>query len=130
MNPKLAEIDIALTALEPTLSEFGRAHGFNLVRSHEGSFNIPRRWLHRHLGGIFHEIGLIISIPMPERLERGFFPTIPCSLYITGVDRKTGRHYHHFILDGYPFERLTDSLPTHLGDALEKLDRCTIDFLS
>jgi hypothetical protein len=50
-NSKIAAIDDGLRELEPCLAEFGRAHGFALTRSHEGSFHVPRRWLHRASAG-------------------------------------------------------------------------------
>jgi hypothetical protein len=129
-DPNLAAIDDALTELEPSLDAFGKKHGFALTRSHEGSFNIPRRWLHRDSGTIRHEIGLIIASAMPERLERGFYPDIPCTLYIAAFDRKAQRHYHGTVFEGQPFSSLKDSLHCHLEDALAKLDGCTPDFIS
>lgn len=128
-NPKLAAIDDALTQLEPCLEEFGQAHGFALTRSHEGSFNVPRRWLRRDSGAVVHEIGLIIASEMPERLERGFYPDIPCTLYLAAFDRKAQRHYDTRVFEAQPFSSLTDSLRRHLADALAKLDACTPDFI-
>lgn len=129
-SPQIAEIDDALTELEPALNEFGRSHGFALTRSHEGSFNVPRRWLHRESAGIRHEIGLIIASPMPERLERGFYPDIPCTLYVAAFDRAAQRHYHAAVFEAQPFRSLKDSLGHHLADALAKLDACTPEFVS
>lgn len=129
-NPKLAAIDDALRELEPSLGEFGQAHGFALTRSHEGSFNVPRRWLHRDSGAIRHEIGLIISLAMPERLERGFYPDIPCTLYVAAFDRKAQKHYQTPVFEALPFRSLRNSLDLHLADALAKLDTCTSDFIS
>ena len=128
-NPKLAAIDDALTELEPSLEEFGQAHGFALTRSHEGSFNVPRRWLCRDTGAVVHEIGLIIASEMPERLERGFYPDIPCTLYLVAFDRKAQRHYATTVFEAQPFSSLRDSLRRHLADALAKLDACTPDFI-
>src|ERR1051326_6352750 len=106
-NPKLAAIDDALTELEPILEEFGLVNGFTLGRSEEGSYNVPRRWLHRHLPSVRHEIGLIISVGMPERLERGFYPDIPCTLYIAAFDRKAQRHYDDRVFEAQPFSSLS-----------------------
>ena len=128
-NLNLAAIDGALIELEPTLEQFGRAHGFTLVRSHNGSLNVPRRWLHRHLAAVFHEIGLIIALPMPERLERGFYPDIPCTLYIAAADRKTRWFYHTSICEALPFSQLGQSLAQHLADAGSRLETCTPDFI-
>ena len=132
-NPKLAAIDDALTELHPCLLQFGRAHGFSLGRCHEGSFDVPRRWLSREprgLPGIQHEIGLGISLPMAERLERGFFPEIPCTLSISANDTESRMHYHATIFEAQPFCSLRDSLPGHLLDAAARLDTCTRDFIS
>jgi hypothetical protein len=132
-NPKLAGIDDALTELEPFLVEFGRSHGFKLARSHEGSFNIPRRWLYRESDGtspIRYEIGLVIALEMSERLERGFFPEIPCTLYITAHDREACMYYHAAIVEAQPFSSLKDSLSDHLGNAGTKLKACTRKFIS
>jgi hypothetical protein len=128
-NPKIAAIDDALTELEPNLDEFGRLHGFVLTRSHEGSFNIPRRWLQRESAGVRHEIGLIIASAMSERLERGFYSDIPCTLYIAAFDRAARRHYDARVFEAQPFSSLRDSLRRHLADALAKLDICTADFI-
>jgi hypothetical protein len=128
-NPKLAAIDDALTELDPILEEFGLAHGFILRRSHEGSYNVPRRWLHRDSGAIFYEIGLIISSEMPERLERGFYPEMPCTLYLAAFDRKAQRYYDTRVFEAQPFSSLRDSLRRHLADALAKLDACTPDYI-
>ena len=128
-DPKIAAIDDALTELEPSLDEFGRSHGFALTRSHQGSFNVPRRWLQRETAGIRHEIGLIIASPMPERLERGFYPEIPCTLYIAAFDRAAQRHYDTRVFESQPFSSLRDSLRRYLADALAKLDACTSDYI-
>ena len=129
-NPKLATIDDALTECEPCLDGFAHTHGFALTRSHDGSFNVPRRWLHREAAGIRHEIGLIIALPMPERLERGFYPDIPCTLYIAAFDRAARKHYHTAVCEAQPFGLFRDSLSHHLADALAKLDACTAAYIS
>ena len=128
-NPKLAEIDDALTELHPILEEFGLAHGFTLHRSHEGSYNIPRRWLRREAAPGVQEIGLIIALEMPERLKRGFYQELPCTLYITAFDRKAHRHYETRVFEAQPFCSLRDSLHRQLEDAAAKLDVCTPDFI-
>jgi len=128
-NPKLAAIDDAVTECEPCLQEFAQAHGFTLTRSHDGSFNVPRRWLHRESGRIRHEIGFIIALPMPERLERGFFPDIPCTIYVAAFDRAAQKHYHASVCEAQPFSSFRDSLGRHLADAIAKLDACTSDFI-
>ncbi len=129
-NPQIAQIDDALAELEPSMDEFGRSHGFALTRSHEGSFNVPRRWLHRESAGIRHEIGLIIASPMPERLERGFYPDIPCTLYVAAFDRAAQRHFHAAVAEAAPFRSLRDSLSGHLATALAALDACTPEFIA
>lgn len=129
-NPKIAEIDEALTELEPNMVEFTHSHGFVLARSIEGSFNVPHRRLHRDSEGIRHEIGLIIDAPMPERLERGFYPDIPCAMYITAVDLVTQRYHHSTITEAQPYTLLRDSLRRHLVDALAVLEPCSADFIS
>jgi len=129
-NPKIAAIDDGLIELEPCLAEFGRAHGFALTRSHEGSFNVPRRWLHRESAGIRHEIGLIIASPMPDRLQRGFYPDIPCTLYVAAFDRGAQRHYQAAVTEAEPFRSLRDSLSHHLADALAMLDACSAEFIA
>lgn len=127
---KLATIDDALTECEPCLEEFAYAHGFALTRSHNESFNIPRRWLRRETDGIHHEVGLIIALHMPERLARGFYPDIPCILYIAAFDRTTQKHYHADICEAQPFVLFRDSLRHHLADALAKLDACSAAYIS
>jgi hypothetical protein len=129
-NPKVAAIDEGLSELEPSLAEFARCHGFTLTRSHEGSFNVPRRWLHRKSAGVGQEIGLIIASPMPERLERGFYPEIPCTLYVAAFDRAAQRHYHAPVTEAEPFRSLRDSLSRHLASALATLDACTPEFIA
>jgi len=128
-NPKLAAIDDALTELHPILEEFGQAHGFTLHCSHEGSYNVPRRWMRRDAAPILHEIGLIIASEMPERLERGFYPEMPCTLYITAFDRKAQRHFTTRVIEAQPFSSFRDSLRQHLADAVAKLDVCTPDYI-
>jgi hypothetical protein len=133
LNPKLASIDDALTELETCLTEFGRAQGFTLVRSHEGSFNVPRRWLYRELVGsppIRHEIGLVIALPMPERMGRGFFPDIPCTLYVAAYEREAHLHCYEVVVEAQPFSSLKGSLPQHLRDAVAKLETLTPEFIS
>lgn len=129
-NPKIAAIDDALAELEPSLTEFGGSHGFTLTRSQEGSLNVPRRWLHRESAGIRHEIGLIIALPMQERLERGFYPDIPCTLYIAAFDRGTQKHYHTTVTEAEPFTILKNSLSRHLAEAVRRLDACTPEFIA
>jgi hypothetical protein len=129
-NPKIAEIDDALTELDSSLAEFGRSHGFALTLSHEGSFNVPRRWLQREFAGIRHEIGLIVALPMPERLERGFYPDIPCTLYVAAFDAAAQRHFHATVCEAQPFRSVRDSLSHQLADALVKLDACTSEFIA
>ena len=77
-----------------------------------------------------HEIGLIIAAPMPERLERGFFPEIPCTMYISAFNRENRKHYYSIIFEAQPFSSLRDSLAAHLRDAGAELDRCAPDFIS
>jgi hypothetical protein len=129
-NPKIAAIDDALTELEPIMTGFGRSHAFTLTRSHEGSFNVPRRWLHRESAGIRHEIGLIIASPIQERLDRGFYPDIPCTLYVAAFDRAAQRHYQTAVVEAEPFQLFRDSLTRHLADALGRLDACTPEFIA
>jgi hypothetical protein len=129
-NPKISAIDDALTEIEPILDAFAQAHGFALTRSHSGSFNVPRRWLRRKSGAILHEIGLIIASEMPERVERGFYPDIPCTLYLAAFDRRAQRHYDIRVFEAQPFSSLRDLLARYLADALAKLDACTPDFIS
>jgi hypothetical protein len=129
-NPKLAAIDDALTEVEPILEEFGLAHGFTLTRSHEHSYNVPYRKLHRESGVIRHEIGLIISSDMPERLERGFFPDIPCTMYIAAHDRQTHMRYGTRIFEAVPFSALRSSLQGYLMEAERKLATCTLGFIA
>jgi hypothetical protein len=129
-NPKIAAIVDGLSELEPCLAEFGRAHGFALSRSHEGSFNVPRRWLHRESAGIRHEIGLLIASPMSERLERGFYPGIPCTLYVAAFDGAAQRHYQAVVTEAEPFGSLRDSLSHHLAGALAMFDACTPEFIA
>jgi len=128
-NPKLAAIDDALTELHPILEEFGQAHGFILHRSHEGSYNVPRRWLRREAAPVIHEIGLIIASEMLERLERGFYPEMPCTLYLAAFDRKAQRHFNASVFEAQPFCSLQDSLWCYLADAVAKLDACTSDYI-
>jgi hypothetical protein len=128
-NPKLAEIDAALTQLEPGLEQFAQVHGFALTRSHEGSFNVPRRWLRRVSGAVVHEIGLIISSETPDRLERGFYAEIPCTLYVAAFDKDAQRHYRSTVFEAQPFRSLNESLSRHLTDALGRLEACTPEFL-
>ena len=108
-HPKIAAIDDALSELEPVLEEFGRAHGFILTRSHNGSLNVPRRWLHRESAGVRHEVGLIISAPMPERLDRGFHPDLPCTLYIAAFDLAAPTHYYTAVVEAQPFGQLRET---------------------
>ena len=78
-NPKLAAIDDALTELEPILEEFGLVNGFTLGRSEEGSYNVPRRWLHRHLAVAVPFTGALIAAP-----NMGVFsPSCSCSTMLS-----------------------------------------------
>jgi len=128
-NPKLAAIDEALSECEPCLDAFANSRGFTLTRSHDGSFNVPRRWLHRESSGVRHEIGLIIALPMSERLERGFYPDIPCTIYVSAFDRAARKHYHSPVCEAQPFSLFRDSLSHHLADAIAKVDACTSEFI-
>ena len=129
-NPKIAAIDDGLAELDPCLDTFGRSHSFALRHSHEGSFNVPRRWLHRESGGIRQEIGLIIALPMPDRLVRGFHPEIPCTLHVAAFDRLARRHYHATVFEALPFRSVRSSLRDHLAEAVAKLDACSPDFIA
>lgn len=129
-NPKIAAIDGGLSELDPHLEEFGRSHSFVLTRSHEGSFNVPRRWLHREFAGIRHEIGLVIASAMQDRLERGFYPDIPCTLYVAAFDRVARRHCHATIFEARPFRSVRESLSDHLAAAIAKLDACSPEFIA
>ena len=128
-NPKLAAIDDALTEFHPILEKIGNIHGFTLHCSHEGSYNIPRRWLRRDAAPVVQEIGLIIASEMPERLERGFYPELPCTLYIIAFVREAQRHYEALVFEAQPFYSLRDSLSRQLEDAVAKLDVCTPDYI-
>jgi hypothetical protein len=82
------------------------------------------------LAGIRHEIGLIVASLMPERLERGFYPDIPCTLYIAAFDVAAQRHFHATVFEAQPFRSLRELLSHHLADALVKLDACTSEFIA
>jgi hypothetical protein len=129
-NPQIAAIDDGWLELEPELEEFARTHGFTITRSHEGSFNVPRRWLRRELAGVLHEIGLIIASPMPERLERGFHPDILCTLYVAAFDRAAHLCYQEAVAEAEAFRSLRGSLRHHLAEALATLDACTREFIA
>ena len=128
-DPHIAAIDNAMTGLEPCMQEFCRSHEFAMTRSHEGSFNVPRRWLQRESAGIRQEIGLVIAFPMQERLARGFYSAIPCKLYIAAFDRAAQRQYSANVFDGEPFHCLEHSLRSYLSDAMAKLNACTPEFI-
>lgn len=129
-HPKLAGIDDALVELEPVLKEFARSHGFTHMRSHEGSFNVPHRRLYRELSGIYQEIYFVIALPMPERLERGFYAAIPCTLYIAACDRATQGHYHTAVFEAQPFDLAKGALSRHLEHALVTIESCTAEFIT
>jgi hypothetical protein len=129
-HPKLDEIDEALIQLEPLIDDSIRAGGFVLTRSHEHSYNVPRRWLQRTVAGICHQIGLVIASPMPERLERGFYPEIPVTLYVAAFDREAQKHYDTVISEAQPFVLFRDSLRQHLADAIARLDTYTPEFIA
>ncbi len=129
-DPRLAGINAALTEIEPLLEEVGGANGFTLTRARQ-----CYRYLQRDLHApgpfqLYHEIGLIISLPRSECLQQGFFPEIPCTLYIFADDRVAGRHYHAEIVKDQPFNSLKASLAGHLREAVARLDRCTADFIA
>ncbi|MCB1095370.1 MAG: hypothetical protein KDN22_07290 [Verrucomicrobiae bacterium] len=83
-NPKLAEIDIALSKLESCIESLAHESGYEITRSHDSSFNIPRRWIRRttELDGrqVRHQAEILIGVPIDVRLERGFYPEIPLEI--------------------------------------------------
>jgi hypothetical protein len=127
-NPKLASIDDALSQLEGALEAFARLHRFSLTRSHEGSFNVPRRWLQRRVQGVFEEIGVIVASPMPERLELGFYPEIPCTLYVSSQVNGVLLH-HEAVAEAIPFQDMLATLAGQLQSALEALEFHTREHL-
>ena len=133
-EPKLVEIDNALAELDPTFEQFGGAHGFTFARGNAGSANIPRRWLTRILPGLVHQIGLVITSSIVERLERGFYPAIPCTLYIQAQllpNPSWGSQvYDTEIVEAEPFSALVHSLPRYLAEARSQLDTCTVEFVT
>jgi len=129
-EPKLNEIDSALAELDPTFEEFARVHGFTFLRGTSGCFNVPRRWLRRRTLNLSQGIDLVIALPMLERLERGFFPAIPCTVYIRAQNHDTNRWRHTNIVEARPFDELSHSLAQCLADAGATLDAYTPDFVT
>ena len=127
-HPKLASIDDAMTQLEPILETFAQPRGFALTRSHEGSLNVPRRWLQRRTAGVFQEIGLIVSSPMPDRLALGFYPEIPCSLYVSAQINGALLH-DQIVAESVPFCYLSQALADHLLLAVESLESHMSEYL-
>ena len=121
-NPAIAAIGDAFERLEPCLGDFARRHGFVLHRSHDGSINVPRRWLRREFEGICQEIGLVVALEMPLRLERGFYPDLPCSIYVAASDARNGSDAVATICESQPYRLLVETLGKHLRDALDRLD--------
>ena len=134
-DPKLVEIDNALAGLDPVFEQFGCAHGFAFARGTGTSANIPRRWLNRILPGVHHQIGLVIASSIFERLERGFYPAIPCTLYISAQQPypnplRSCTVHHTKIVEAEPFSALVHSLPRYLAEAGSQLDVCTVAFVA
>jgi len=130
---KLDAIEDGLARLDPGLQQFGTSFGFALQKGHEHSADIPRRWLKREVNRIRQEIGLVVAIPMDERLARGFWPEIPLSLYITAqmaTAHNELRYYHEVLEEAISFSVLNNTLEEHLTLAQSKLQACTPDFVA
>jgi hypothetical protein len=128
-HPKLVEIDNALAALEPTLNEFGHSLGFILLRGHGQSCNIPRRWLRRCGPYLHQDIGLVIAASIFERLERGFYPSIPCCLYVMAHSFASRRFCSATIVEAQPYTEFRLALPQHLADAHSQIEAWTPEFI-
>jgi len=63
-------------------------------------------------------------------LERGFYPEIPCTLYVAAFDGAAQKHYHTTIFEAQPFDAVKRSLNNDLATAIAKLDACTPEFIA
>lgn len=83
-DPKIAEIGIALSKLEGSIKGMADEWGYEITRSADGAFHIPRRWITHATDGdgwlIRHQAEILIGVPITVRLERGFYPEIPLEI--------------------------------------------------
>ena len=132
-HPKLLEIENALTLFDPALVEFGRKHGFVLSRGGHGGAHMPRRGLRRILPDFTQGIGLVMACDIRERLERGFYPDLPCRLYINactlGAEPSPRRWLHHMVVESQPWSEFEADLLKHLTTAARMLELHTRDYV-
>ena len=137
-NPKLAEIDIALSKLESCIESLAHESGYEITRSHDGSFNIPRRWISRttELGGrqIRHQAEILIGVPINVRLERGFYPEIPLDI-TAGATLKHLEPFSDLLLyktmaEGLPYSEANDQLPELFRRIRSLHERWDADFVA
>ena len=71
---------------------------------------------------------------MPERMEKGFYPAMPCQLYVKAStlglgDVKLQRWCFTDIVEKEPYSEFRDHLVQHLAAACTKLDLYTREYV-
>ncbi len=120
-NLAIAEIDAGLDNLGDVLAAFADSEGYEIQKSHDGSLNVPRRWLQK-LGEPRRDvIGLVIDLPYPEKLQQGWHSAIPIQIYVQSEVRSEGEsRCCHVIVETSPFETL--DLDATLRKAQDTID--------
>lgn len=137
-NPKLAEIDRALSELEGSIRDKANEWGYEIRRSADGAFNSPRRWITRTTEGdgwsIRHQAEILISVPITVRLERGFYPEIPLEITASATlkhkDPPSERILFRTIEDGLPYTDAGTRLPRLLTEINSLHGVWDFDYLS
>ena len=127
-NPTIAEIDAGLDNLQDVLAAFANSEAYEIQRSHEGSFNVPRRWLQK-LGEPRRDvIGLIIDLPYPEKLQQGWHSAIPIQIYAQSEVRSESQsRCCHQIVETSPFDTL--DLSAALRKAQDTIDDWSTEWI-
>ncbi|MEM7011668.1 MAG: hypothetical protein AAF585_09310 [Verrucomicrobiota bacterium] len=119
-NPKLAEIDIALSQLESCIADDAAEAGFEIIRSFDGAFDIPHRRLWRFTMTqdfeILHSADIRIAVPIDVRLERGFYPEIPIEISAGAILKKFNPVHEQFcervLIEAVPYSEVGKRLST------------------
>jgi hypothetical protein len=127
VRARIETVEANLSELDPILTRFCAENGYTLSRI-VGVRPRRRLWIREEIDRSFD---LTTDLSVSELMERGFFQTMPWSLYATASQMlrpdEPARFLSKEVMRGLPFSHLAAMLPDKLREGLSILRQITAE---